>query len=52
MQQDKQCEGGPDQHDRVEREHAEGDSEIAFLETEEYVRLAAAAVIVLLHLGS
>src|SRR4030095_2299725 len=52
MQHDKQCECGHDQHHRVESEDAKCDSEIPFLQTEEHVRLAAAAVIVLLHLGS
>jgi len=52
MQQNKQRESGPDQHYCVEREDAERDSEIAFLKAEEHVRFIAAAVVVLLHLGS
>ena len=52
MQQDQQYEYGRDQHSRVESEHARRDSEIAFFRTEEHVRLIAAAVVVLLHLGS
>ena len=52
MQQNKQYEYGPGQDYRVESEYAERDSEIAFLETEEYVRLIASAVVILLHLGS
>jgi hypothetical protein len=52
MQQNKQYEYGPEQDYRVESEYAERDSEIAFLETEENVWLAATAVIVLLHLRS
>src|SRR5215831_16727890 len=52
VQQDKQYECGQDQHYRVESEHAERDSEIAFFKTEEHVRLIAAAIVVLLHLGS
>src|SRR4030095_5103145 len=52
VQHDKQYECGHDEHCRVESKHAERDSEIALLKTEEHVRLIAAAVIVLLHLGS
>src|SRR5258708_32279158 len=51
VQRDKQYECGYDQHHGVESKHAERDSEIAFLETEEHVRLIAAAVVVLLHLA-
>ena len=52
MQHEKQSECGYHQHYRIESEYAERDSEIAFLETEEHVRFIAAAVVVLLHLGS
>ena len=52
VQQDKQYECGYDQHSRVESEHAERDSEIAFFKTEKHVRLTAAPVVVLLHLAS
>ena len=52
VQQDKQYECGYDQHSCVESEHAERDSEIAFLKTEEHVRLIATAVVGLLHLSS
>ena len=51
VQHDKQYECGHDQHHSVESEHAERDSEIAFLKTEEHVGLITAAVVVLLHLG-
>src|SRR5512133_3404749 len=47
VQQDKQYERGHDKYNGVEGEHADRNSEIAFLETEKYIRLIAAAVIVL-----
>jgi hypothetical protein len=52
VEYEKQHECGHDQHYRVESEHAERNSEIAFLDTEEHVWFIAAAVVVLLHLGS
>src|SRR5215472_10913175 len=50
MQPDEQSQRGHDQNHGVESKHAKFDSEITFLQAEEHVRLAAAAIIVLLHL--
>src|SRR5215467_9079773 len=52
MQHEQQYENGREQDHGVESEYTKRDSEITFLQTEEHVRLTAAPVIGLLHLGS
>src|SRR4030095_10019527 len=49
MQPHEQCQRRHDQNYGVERKHAKLNSEITFLQSEEHVWLAAAAIIVLLH---
>src|SRR5204862_7678911 len=51
MQQHEQSKHRCNQHYRVKGKHAKTDSEVTLLQTEEHVRLFAAAIIVLFHLG-
>src|SRR5450432_1468249 len=50
VQEQEQAEARSDEHGGIEREDADGGAVIALLRAEENVRLAAAPVIVLLHL--